>query len=57
MDKVPPEVLAKIKEDAKKALADPAKLDQLLEATWKEVAGDADVLPIEKTADLMKTGA
>jgi len=57
MDKLPPEVLSKIKEETKKALEDPAKLDQTLEATWKEVAGDAQVLPIEKTADLMKAGA
>ena len=57
MDKLPPEVLAKIKEDTKAALADPVKLDQTLEATWKAVAGDALVLPIEKTGDLMKAGA
>ena len=57
MDKLPPEVLSKIKEETKKALEDPAKLDQTLEATWKEVAGDAQVLPIEKTADLMKADA
>ncbi len=57
MDKIPPEVLAKIKEANKAALADPAKLDAHLETTWKNVAGDAEKIPVEKIADLMKEGS